>query len=134
MRFLSAAAAVALLLSAGVWWWQSRDKVAHLAEQNVHSMVEPAQKDVAQLPPAPKPAQHKQPAQTQVKGKVKSRRATEIKPATPEVDPEQTIEEIKQALQLLSSKLNKSTSEARKTLKPLQQIDKTLNKVKVQES
>lgn len=127
---LAAAAAVLLLLSAGWYWWPRH------ATQPVavgHMQAHQPEDQAAALPVQP---EHPATAQPAPADKPRSRAARKrTAPAPPSrAEQEAAMAEIKQALNLLSAKLNKSTQEARKTIKPLQQLDKSLNKVKQQES
>ncbi len=126
---LAAAAAVLLLLSAGWYWWPRH------ATQPVAVGLAQAHQPEDQAAAPPDQPQHPATTQPAPADKPRSRAARKrTAPAPSQAEQEAAMAEIKQALNLLSAKLNKGTHEARKTIRPLQQLDKSLNKVKQQES
>jgi hypothetical protein len=126
---LAVAASVALLLSAGLWWWASREKTVFqevaqqtpvqqeqiipqenpiLKENKTSEMEEPKSSPFAKRPP------------------VRRKKTPTCQPLTPEE--QQAMEEIKAALALVSSKMRKGRQEAAKGAIHLENVDKVFKK------
>ena len=134
--YWAAAAAVLLLLSAAIWWWSrpaplmedrpaERPVVALTPEQAISQPLPAAVPKTNIAPKGHHPTSKR-------RAPLKSKSVTHLAPAiqTASGEEEQTMADIKQALSLLSTKLNKGRREAQKGLKQLEQLDKSLNKVK----
>lgn len=126
---LAVAASVALLLSAGLWWWTQGDT--------------PEQQTIAQQPPVQ--TEQMTPQETPVLEENKTALTVEEKPSAPTkkshikrkkqpsaqpLDPETELamEEIKAALALVSSKIRKGKEEAAKGAIHLENVDKVFKK------
>ena len=129
--YWAAAAAVLLLLSAAIWWWSRPDRpaerpvVALMPEQSIRQPLPAAVPKTNIAPKGHHPTSKR-------RAPLKSKSLTHLAPAiqTASGEEEQTMADIKQALSLLSTKLNKGRREAQKGLKQLEQLDKNLDKVK----
>jgi hypothetical protein len=127
-RWTLAAAAVALLITAG-WWWMSRP---------AEPLALPALAETPrQITPVPIEPQVKPPAliAQEARSSISPRPKRHVKPGIQEPPPvvadpaaEQAMEEIKAALALVSSKLNKGKQEASKSLHEFETVDKMIRK------
>ena len=127
-RWAVAAATVALLMMAG-WWWISRP----VDPVGLPPIVETPQRMTPEknTPQAELPATIVQEAPQPKQNIAKRLHKHSARPGTPAaVDPaaEQAMEEIKAALALVSSKLNKGKREATKNLHEIETIDKIIKK------
>lgn len=130
-RWAAAAAAAVVLLAAG-WWWLSQPVVP---DQNLplagnDTQVEtPADLPKAEsLPATPAPTVALQASVQPAKprsAKHRPEKAT-AEPAVSDAETEKALEEIKAALSLISSKLNKGKREATKNLHEIQTLDKVI--------
>lgn len=135
VRWGSMAAAVLLLLTAGIWWWTTHEEpvpvriIANQAPERYQqqsasaSLPEPAvaatDKTMSQHGAA-KPARKSKPRTTQPQVE------TKIQPALAGDtcdDPEEALVEIKAALALVSSKINKSKRTLDKGLQEMEHVD-----------
>jgi hypothetical protein len=130
----AAAASVALLLSAGGWWWwhqgpAGQTYAANTPRPEVHTPLPPAASQEVQAVQAPTiaekaPKTPEKPTKGLRKWLKKRQRVQEIS------DEEAAIRELKTALALLSSKLNKGRKEASKNINQLEHIDILVKKKK----
>lgn len=138
--YWAAAASALLLLSATAWWWSHPAPPVHnrVAEKPVVAQTpeQPARQPLPAAAPginaAPKGHHLAQQQRAPNNAKLVTHPAPRSKTAPGQE--EQTMADIKQALGLLSAKLNKGRKEAQKGLKQLEQLDKSLDKVKHTES
>lgn len=138
---LAAAAAVLLLLSAGIFWWASQPEPPLAQVQQPLTPTEQPKAEVAQPELSHTVAPSEVPASivmATVKRKTRPAKP-QLKPATlPEEtapedsfdDPEQALAEIKAALALVSSKINRSKQTLEKGLQEVDQIDILVKKKK----
>ena len=131
-RLTAVAAAVLVLLFAG-WWWLNRPvQTTEPMPLAGHTPVQPstAQPDGnATDVPAAKTNLPASSPKTPVKpGAHPHRRKTEVALAKVDPEAEKAMEEIKAALALLSSKLNKGKQEATKNLHEIETLDKVIRK------
>lgn len=126
----AAAASVAILLAACAWWVlrpSAGDPVsAPVAASRVQVLPENKTPAVAEEKPAPVLAMNQAPKKSTARPHPKAPAKVEA-PGTIE-DPEQAIAEIKAALALVSSKLNKGKKEASKGLDRVDEVDKIFKK------
>ena len=132
----AAAAVIAVLLSAGALWWMSEP--AQPAQQALAPVVQPKEEITRpELTPSPEPVKNPI-AEAQIPKK-RARKSTIHKPRmiAPEPVPEDTYEdpeaalaEIKAALALVSSKINKSKHTLEKGLQEVDHVDILLKKKK----
>lgn len=130
-RVWSAAATVALLLTAGAWWWLTRTGPVVEPTQQIAVVVAPP---VSQTP-APaisEPAPQTKPAKAKVPRHNRRRYQPKVTPQVPRQDsfddPELALAEIKAALSLVSSKINKGKKEIGKGLHEVETLDKIIKK------
>lgn len=127
---MAVAASVALLLSAGAWWWSDREKIDPVANGKTAVQESPNKPEMQEgqaatladsndATPAAEP-------QTPVKKSVKKRKKTNSAPSDAET--ELAMEEIKAALALVSSKIRKGKQEAAKGTIHLETMDKVFKK------
>lgn len=105
------AASIALLLTAGWWMFREENTEAPLAVQNLPALVKPIEERVVEIPQKSLAVEEKIfPKTILPKKKSQAKRAN----PTPEIDPEtaRAMAEIKAALALVSSKLDKGRNEA----------------------
>ncbi len=127
-RWAVAAASAALLVMAG-WWWMSRP-VDPVGLPPVAETPRPLTPEKA-APQAEQPATIAQETPQPEKPVAKRHRKPNVRPSGPAaIDPEaeQAMEEIKAALALVSSKINKGKREASKNLHEIETIDKIIKK------
>ncbi len=130
-RRLAAAAAALVLLAAG-WWWLSQpvvpDQNLPLADNDT-KLETPADLPKAEnLPATPAPTVALQASVQPAKPRIakKTVKTLTADPAVSDAETEKALEEIKAALSLISSKLNKGKREATKNLHEIQTLDKVI--------
>lgn len=130
-RRLAAAAAALVLLAAG-WWWLSQpvvpDQNLPLADNDT-KLETPADLPKAEnLPATPAPTVALQASVRPAKPRIakKTVKTLTADPAVSDAETEKALEEIKAALSLISSKLNKGKREATKNLHEIQTLDKVI--------
>lgn len=129
-RLTAVAAAVLVLLFAG-WWWLNRP--AQTAEPLPIANQTTQEPPVTQPEPADTPAVVSDPAAPAneprgVKRSAHPQRHSHVAVAAVDPDAEKAMEEIKAALALLSTKLNKGKREATKNLHEIETLDKVIKK------
>ncbi|MCC7506473.1 MAG: hypothetical protein IT259_14310 [Saprospiraceae bacterium] len=130
-RRLAAAAAALVLLAAG-WWWLSQpvvpDQNLPLADNDT-KLETPADLPKAEnLPATPAPTVALQASVQPAKPRIAKKTVKTLteEPAVSDAETEKALEEIKAALSLISSKLNKGKREATKNLHEIQTLDKVI--------
>ena len=130
----AAAASVALLLCAGIWWWRP-DSTAQTVAQ-APSEQKTAQEIIIQVPDKPLASVDLVPVTTpKVAAKTNTRprkvhHQPEALPPDTYEDPEKALEEIKAVLALVSTKINKSKQEIDKGLHEVEAVDILFKKKK----
>lgn len=119
----AAAASVALLITAGFWWWS---KSQHPAVEQIVQTNAPPQEAVTVLPKVAEPVQEAPAVAGIVQEKPLHKKGKQVIRSKPAVDPEaeKAMEEIKAALALVSSKIKKGKHEAAKGALYLEEVDK----------
>lgn len=135
----AAAASVALLLSAGLWWINRQPAdagapIVRTAPQHAPALPHPAVEapetpSIAQAVPEPEPRKRHV-----NRAPVKRKKNAESFTSTPGVDtyedPEKALEEIKAVLALVSNKINKGKKEIGKGLQEVEAVDILFKKKK----
>lgn len=126
-RRWAVAAAAAVLLAAGGWWWLSQPAGLSTPLPVAEGATSPAQTqpDPVVESPAAFALTDPQPVKA-----IAKRHKTAAKPTmtAPDAETERAMEEIKAALALVSSKLNKGRREASKNLHEIETLDKIIRK------
>jgi len=122
-----AAAAVALLVTAGIWWWRIGPDVA--SEAPVVQAHAPLVPEPATARPDTTPARIPDPVYAQLRPRG-IKRAPQKAPQDTFDDPEKALAEIKAVLALVSSKINKGKKEIGKGLQEVDNVDILLKKKK----
>lgn len=132
----AAAASVALLLCAGIWWWTPRPDSTVKAVAQAAPEHNPAQEIIIQAPDKPLASVEIVPVTTPKVVAKKNTRPRKVHhqpealaPDTYE-DPEKALEEIKAVLALVSTKINKSKQEIDKGLHEVEAVDILFKKKK----
>lgn len=131
-RRLAAAAAAAVVLLAAGWWWLSQpvvpDQNLPLADHETKLEAPANQPQAEEQPAAPAPTVALQASVQPAKPRIakKTVKTLTADPAVSDAETEKALEEIKAALSLISSKLNKGKREATKNLHEIQTLDKVI--------
>ncbi|HRI59925.1 MAG TPA: hypothetical protein PK228_09385, partial [Saprospiraceae bacterium] len=128
---IAVAASVAILLSAGAWWWLSSENL--VSEQIVQQTpVQQEQPEATQEKPMEQTAvagnNSVEPSKSQAIEKNKIRKHKKPAIVQPDPETEQAMEEIKAALALVSSKIRRGKQEASKGAIHLETVDKVFKK------
>ena len=132
----AAAASVALMLTAGIWWWTTRpDSTAQTVAQ-APSEQKTAQEIITQAPDKPLASVDLVPVTAPKVAPKKNTRPRKVHhqpeavPPDTYEDPEKALEEIKAVLALVSTKINKSKKEIDKGLHEVEAVDILFKKKK----
>lgn len=129
---IAAAASFLVLLTAGAWWWLTKPDPAPqpaLVQQQTVEIQTPAP---VRSPAKADSGKDLPLAVAQVKPKVRHRKTPKVVPPTEDTfdDPEQALAEIRAALALVSSKINRSKHVIDKGLQEVDNVDILLKKKK----
>jgi hypothetical protein len=132
----AAAASVALLIVAGIWWGVNRPDSAHSEVAQELPAAKPDQEFILQVPAKSeavaetlRAATPKAPKQHRFRPRLFHRQAEKVQQDTYE-DPEKALAEIKAVLALVSNKINKSKKEIGKGLQEVEAVDILFKKKK----
>lgn len=134
----ASAASVALLLTAGIWWWVTRPNGARAEIAQEMPANKPRQEFLVQAPTEPdktvKPETLQAATPKTLGFKIfrsrKFQRTPEKAPQDTYEDPEKALAEIKAVLALVSNKINKSKKEIGKGLQEVEAVDILFKKKK----